>query len=96
LKDLAVACTAGQIHGQHILDLNHYEETSDCSSVFVAVHPSLDEILVLQTLKRQTQADFEALLTAAMTGCAEVYGQMQQALRDRLKQLAVGAGRVEA
>ena len=91
-----MSCTAGQLQGQQILDLNHFEESSDCASIFLAFHPSLDSILVLQTSKRHSEKGFQELLATAMTGCAEVYGQMQQALRERLKQLAVGAGAMES
>ena len=95
LKDLASSCTAGVIHGTRILDLNHFEETADCPSLFVAAQPSLDVIVALQTTKRHASKDFEELLSIVMTGCTEVYAVMQQALRERLKQLATGAGKIE-
>ena len=91
-----MSCTAGQIHNQQIIDLNHFEETSDCVSVFLALQPSLSLIVTLQTLQRQDEGDFAALLDTAMTGCTEVYGQMQDALRTRLKHLALAAGKVES
>jgi exosome complex component RRP41 len=95
LKDLAVSCTAGHIHGKYIVDMNHFEETSNCPRVFLAFQPSIDTIISVQTFSRQSHKDFEELLSTAMTGCAEVYGQMQKALRGRLKQLAAGAGKIE-
>ena len=96
MKDLAVCCAAGQLHNQRIVDLNHFEETSDCVQVVLTLQPSLGVIVAMETLQRQSESDFEVLLHAAMEGCTEVYNQMQLALRVRLKQLALAAGKIES
>jgi exosome complex component RRP41 len=96
LKDLAVACTAGQIHGHHLIDLNHFEELSKCHSVFLVRQPCLDVIVVLKTFSRQSAEAFEEVLKAAMKASAKVYAEMQKALSVRLRYAAVAAGQVEA
>lgn len=96
LKDLPVACTAGLLQGQHVLDLNHFEELSKCPTLFLAHQPSTDTIVVLQTFSRQAALAFEALLESAMMACAKVHGEMQAALNERLRQQAIAAGHVEA
>lgn len=96
LIDLPVACTAGLLQGQHVLDLNHFEELSKCPFLFLAHQPSTDTIIVLQTFSRQAASAFESLLESAMTACAKVHGEMHAALSERLQQQAIAAGHVEA
>lgn len=95
MKDLAVSCTAGHLQNHFTVDLNYFEETANCTSVFLVLQPSLNIVTVLQTFQRQTTGNFEALLDTAMKGCVELYSEMQKALNVRLKQLAIGAGKVE-
>jgi len=79
---------------QHVLDMNHFEESTGCPRVFVALQPNVDSLPLVLFHNRLAPEAFEALLAVAQEGCVKVYGEMQLALNARVKQLAVGRGAV--
>lgn len=92
LKDLAAACSAGLLEQQHVLDMNHFEESTGCPRIFAALQPNLDTLVMVQMFNRLDSDAFESLLESVQAGCIKVYGEMQRALNERVRQLAAGKG----
>lgn len=94
MVDMAAACTAGYLESTYVLDMNHFEESTGCSRVFVAMQPNLECLTLVQMYNRLEADAFEKLLETARAGCVQVYCEMQAALNARVKELAIARGSV--
>lgn len=81
LKDLVVACAAGKIDGQIVLDLNDIEDQKGDADVPVAIMPRTEAISLLQMDGILTQKEFKEALELAVDGCKRVYAIQKEALR---------------
>ena len=79
-----------------MLDMNHFEESTGCPKVFIALQPNMDSLPMVQFYNRLAPEVFEQLLEIAQAGCIKVYGEMQAALGARVKTLATGRGEVHS
>jgi exosome complex component RRP41 len=95
LKELACSCSAGILQGEHVLDLNHFEETSGCPRVFLTWQSNLEQVVALQMYTRMDSERFRSLLEKAQAGCDKVHEELQRILNERLRQMAIGAGSFE-
>lgn len=81
LRDLVVACAAGKIDGQIVLDLNEIEDQDGEADVPVAIMPRTGGISLLQMDGILSQAEFKDALALALDGCKQVYEQQKDALQ---------------
>lgn len=81
MKDLVVACAAGKVGGQVVLDLLKEEDNYGQADLPVAMMPKNEEIVLLQMDGHMTQEEFDRALSMAMDGCRKVYEMQKETLR---------------
>jgi len=69
MKDIPVACAAGKIENQVVLDLGKEEDNYGSADLPVAISPRTGEILLLQMDGHLTFEEFEKALDLAIKGC---------------------------
>ncbi len=88
LRDLVVACAAGKIEDQIVLDLNDIEDQKGDADVPVAIMPRTGAITLLQMDGLLTQDEFRQALDLAIQGCTTVYDLQKAALTQKYIQAA--------
>jgi exosome complex component RRP41 len=88
LRDLVVACAAGKIEDQIVLDLNDIEDQKGDADVPVAIMPRTGAITLLQMDGLLTQDEFRQALDLAIQGCKTVYDLQKAALTQKYIQAA--------
>lgn len=81
IKDLVVACAAGKVDGQIVLDLNDVEDQKGQADLPVAIIPKTGEITLLQMDGILTQEEFERALRLTIEGCKQIYTMQKEALK---------------
>jgi len=81
MRDLVVACAAGKVDGQIVLDLNDVEDKLGEADVPLAMMPSLGAITLLQMDGMLTVEEFEQAINLAMEGCRQIYKLQKEALK---------------
>jgi len=89
MKDMICGCAAGYLDGTALLDLNYLEDSGGGPDVVVALQPSLDRIVVLQSDNRISIEVFEEVMRLATEGCRAVAGFMRDVLMEHVKILAI-------
>ena len=69
MRDIPVACAAGKIENQVVLDLGKDEDNFGDADLPVAISPRTGEILLLQMDGHLTQEEFEKAFDLAVKGC---------------------------
>lgn len=72
MKDIPVACAAGKIAGQVVIDLGKEEDNFGDADLPVAISPRTNEILLLQMDGHLTLDEFNLALDLAIKGCHDV------------------------
>ena len=83
MRDLVVACAAGKIDGQLVLDLNDTEDKMGEADMPVAMMPNHNAITLLQMDGQLTSKDFEEVLNLALDGCKQLYTLQKEALKSK-------------
>lgn len=83
IRDLVVACAAGKIDGQVVLDLNDIEDQKGEADLPVAMIPRTGEITLLQMDGIFSHEEFEKALKLAVEGCKQVYAMQKEALKKK-------------
>lgn len=91
LRDLIVACAAGKIDGQIVLDLDNIEDQKGEADLPVAISPRTGEITLLQMDGIMSREEYEKALNLAIEGCRQVYAMQQEALKRKYASEEVGA-----
>lgn len=81
MKDLVVACAAGKVDGQVVLDLLKEEDNYGQADLPVAIMPKSEEIVLLQMDGHLTQEEFDRALSMAIDGCKHIYEMQREALK---------------
>jgi len=81
MKDLVVACAAGKVDGQVVLDLLKEEDNYGQADLPVAIMPKSEEIVLLQMDGHMTQEEFDRALSMAIDGCKKIYEMQREALK---------------
>lgn len=80
MKDIPVACAAGKIEGQIVLDLGKEEDNLGDADLPVAIAPRTGEILLLQMDGHLTLEEFDRTLDMAINGCHVVSDLQKKAI----------------
>jgi exosome complex component RRP41 len=80
MKDLVVACAAGKVEGEIVLDLQKEEDNFGDSDLPLAIVPRTGEVVLLQQDGRLTHEEFKKAFDMAYQGCLKVYEIQKQAL----------------
>jgi exosome complex component RRP41 len=91
LKDIPVACAAGKIGGQVVVDLGKEEDNQGDADLPVAISPRTDEILLLQMDGHLTVDEFNTALDLAMKGCHTVSEMQKNAIMHKYEKVVEGA-----
>ncbi len=83
MRDLVVACAAGKVDGQIVLDLNDIEDKEGEADVPVAMMPNLNLITLLQMDGLLTPEEFEEALNLSIEGCRRIYALQKKALKEK-------------
>ncbi|MGE5556619.1 MAG: exosome complex exonuclease Rrp41 [Methanocella sp.] len=83
MRDLVVACAAGKVEDQVVLDLYDAEDKLGSADVPVAYMPNLNAITLLQMDGVLSPAEFEKAVTMAMDGCKKIYQMQKEALKTK-------------
>ncbi|MEM2094972.1 MAG: exosome complex exonuclease Rrp41 [Candidatus Bathyarchaeia archaeon] len=83
LRDLIVACAAGKVSGQIVLDLSDIEDQKGEADMPVAFSPRTEEITLLQMDGILSKEEYVRALELAIRGCRIVHELQKEALRNK-------------
>jgi len=83
MRDLTVACAAGKVEGQLVLDLDDVEDKKGDADVPLAYMPNLKVITLLQMDGQLDAKEFEQVIDLALDGCGQLYEIQKEALRSK-------------
>ncbi|MFH0897279.1 MAG: exosome complex exonuclease Rrp41 [Candidatus Bathyarchaeota archaeon] len=86
MKDLVVACAAGKIDGQIVLDLSDPEDQKGEADLPLAMMLRSDEVCLLQMDGSLTGEEFEKAFKLAIEGCRKVYQLQKETLKNKYAQ----------
>lgn len=88
MKDIPVACAAGKIEDQVVLDLGKEEDNYGSADLPVAITPRTGEIILLQMDGHLTQKEFDEALDLAIKGCYTVSKIQKEAILKKYESLS--------
>jgi exosome complex component RRP41 len=83
MKDIPVACAAGKIDGEVVLDLGKEEDNFGDADLPIAIAPRTGEILLLQMDGHLTQKEFDIALDLAIKGCKTIAELQKKAILEK-------------
>ena len=83
MKDIPVACAAGKIDGEVVLDLGKEEDNFGQADLPIAIAPRTGEILLLQMDGHLTQKEFDKALDLAIKGCKTIAEIQKKAILEK-------------
>jgi exosome complex component RRP41 len=81
MRDLIVACAAGKLEGQMVVDLSDTEDKKGEADVPLACMPNLNGITLLQMDGQLTLEEFEKAIALSLEGCKQLYAMQKEALK---------------
>ena len=91
MRDLIVACAAGKVGDQIVVDLNDVEDKEGEADVPVAYMPSFDAISLLQMDGQLTTEEFQQAVTLALVGCKQIHALQKEALKAKYQSIKEAA-----
>jgi len=83
MRDIPVACAAGKIENQIVLDLGKDEDNYGSADLPVAISPRTGEVLLLQMDGHLTLEEYEKAFDLAVKGCYKVAEIQKKAIMDK-------------
>ena len=90
MKDIPVACAAGKIEDQIVLDLGKDEDNYGSADLPIAISPRTGEILLLQMDGHLTLEEFDKALDMAIKGCYMVSDIQKKAIMEKYQSVSEG------
>lgn len=87
MRDIPVACAAGKIENQVVLDLGKDEDNHGDADLPIAISPRTNEILLLQMDGHLTLEEFDTALEMAMKGCHIVSDLQKKAIMEKYQNI---------
>jgi exosome complex component RRP41 len=87
MKDIPVACAAGKIEGQVVLDLGKDEDNYGQADLPIAISPRTGQILLLQMDGHLTLDEFNQALDLAMKGCYTISEMQKKAIMEKYQKV---------
>ena len=88
MRDLVVACAAGKVDGQYIVDLNADEDKLGEADLVVAIMPQRKLVTLIQMDGSLTLDEFKKVFELAKKGCYELYNIQRKALLEHYEKVA--------
>jgi len=92
MRDIPVACAAGKIEDQVVLDLGKEEDNYGSADLPVAISPRTNEILLLQMDGHLTVEEFDKALDLAIKGCHIVSEFQKKAILEKYRHIPEEVG----
>ncbi|MDR1818852.1 MAG: exosome complex exonuclease Rrp41 [Methanobrevibacter sp.] len=86
MRDIVVACAAGKVNDEIVLDLSEKEDKEGQADVPVAIMPRTNEITLLQSDGILTEDEFRQAVDLAIKGCHEISKIQKIALKKRYEE----------
>ena len=83
MRDIPVACAAGKIENEVVLDLGKEEDNFGNADLPIAISPRTGEILLLQMDGHLTQNEFDQALDMAIKGCHAISEIQKKAILEK-------------
>jgi exosome complex component RRP41 len=83
MKDIPVACAAGKIEDQIVLDLGKDEDNYGSADLPIAISPRTGDILLLQMDGHLTQEEFDKAFDLVLKGCNTISELQKQAILEK-------------
>ena len=83
MKDIPVACAAGKIEDQVVVDLGKEEDNYGSADLPIAIAPRTGEILLLQMDGHLTQEEFDKAYDLAHNGCLKISELQKNAILEK-------------
>ena len=83
MKDMVVACAAGKVNDEVVLDLSEVEDKEGQADVPVAIMPRSGKITLLQSDGSLNPEEFEKAIDLAVEGCQTISEIQKEALKKR-------------
>jgi exosome complex component RRP41 len=83
MRDMVVACAAGKVDGQVVLDLSDIEDQKGEADLPVAIIPKSNSVSLLQMDGILTEEEFEKAFNLAMDGCKKVSLLQRESLKNK-------------
>lgn len=83
MRDMVVACAAGKIDGEMVLDLCDIEDKNGEADLPVAVMPNLGVITLLQMDGKLSKTEFEQGVDMAIKACKVIHEKQKEALKNK-------------
>lgn len=90
MKDIPVACAAGKIDDQIVLDLGKDEDNYGDADLPIAISPRTGNILLLQMDGHLTQEEFDRAFDLAIKGCHIISDLQKKAILEKYQSDAGG------
>ena len=87
MKDIPVACAAGKIEGQVVLDLGKDEDNYGQADLPIAISPRTGQILLLQMDGHLTLDEFNQALDLAIKGCYTISEMQKKAIIEKYQKV---------
>jgi exosome complex component RRP41 len=88
MRDIPVACAAGKINGQVVLDLGKEEDNLGDADLPIAISPRTGEVLLLQMDGHLTVDEFNQAFDLAVKGCHTVSEIQKKAVIHKYQAIA--------
>jgi exosome complex component RRP41 len=88
MRDIPVACAAGKIGGQVVLDLGKEEDNFGDADLPIAIAPRTGEVLLLQMDGHLTLDEFNRAFDMAVKGCHAVSEMQKKAITHKYQAIA--------
>ena len=88
MRDIVCACAGGYLDNTVLLDMNYLEDSGGGPDVVVALHPSLDKMVLLQSDNRISLETFEEVTSLASDGCRAIASFMREVLVSHVSLMA--------
>jgi exosome complex component RRP41 len=89
MRDLVVACAAGKINGEIVLDLMKDEDNYGESDLPLAIIPRKKEVVLLQMDGKLTKDEFKNAYDLAVNGAMKVYEMQKEALLSSINNVKI-------
>ena len=83
MRGLVVACAAGKVEDQIVLDSRCKEDKLGTADVPVAYMPSLNAVTLLQMDGILSPEEMEKAVNMAIEGCKKIYEKQQEVLKTK-------------
>eukprot|EP01124_Arcella_intermedia_P007852 TRINITY_DN14868_c0_g1_i1.p2 TRINITY_DN14868_c0_g1~~TRINITY_DN14868_c0_g1_i1.p2 ORF type:complete len:244 (+),score=1.84 TRINITY_DN14868_c0_g1_i1:67-798(+) len=92
MTDFVAACSGSCVDSVPLVDLNHYEDTSGCPDMVLALLPKSNKITLLQMDHKLHMDVFEKVLKVGIEGCQRTYEILLAQVRERTARLVAARG----